>query len=72
MTPQEIFEYRMRWKSSFYVVIHSDMEYNAKIWCRSNLKPHLWKMRKWTGIYEHTMLFEDNDDAQQFKDAMNC
>lgn len=67
MTPQEIFEYKQRWRAQACAVpIHSDFDWQAKDWCRKNMERHQWSMDAWTGPYEHTMLFEHLHNAQQF------
>ena len=32
MTPQEIFDYKMRWKPGFTVTLHSDLDVKGKSW----------------------------------------
>jgi hypothetical protein len=67
MTPQEIFEYKQRWRANAQgVPIHSDYDWRAKTWCRKHLERHQWSMDTYTDVYEHTVLFEHQHHAQQF------
>jgi hypothetical protein len=67
VTPLEIFEYKRKWMSgsSNYVLVHSDLEFEAKQWCKANLKQHQWHIVKYTDHYEDTFLFQ----TKEFKDA---
>jgi len=68
MTPQEISDYRQQWMSNggYAVKAHSDYEDDAKQWCRDNLEPGAWSIRRYTDVYEHTFFFEKEDDARNF------
>lgn len=66
-TPQEISEYKMKWKPGLPVKIHSDMDWKAKDWCRKTLERHQWSMDQYTGPYEHTFRFEHEVDCKMFK-----
>ena len=33
MTPQEIFEYKQRWRPGYVVDVHSDLDIQCKDWC---------------------------------------
>lgn len=66
-TPQDISEYKMKWKShAFTVPIHSDIDWQCKDWCRKNLQRWEWSMTAYTGVYEHTFLFEKEEHAKEF------
>ena len=66
MTPIEIFEYKMRWKpDGFSVAFHSDWDIHVKTWLKQLDKTE-WIWDNWTGVYEHTCLFEDLAVAQAF------
>lgn len=72
MTPQEIFEYKLRWHkiSSNIVKVHSDLEFDAKRWCRANLKQHQWDYSKFTDMYEDTFYFETAEMKDNFERFM--
>lgn len=70
MTPQEIFEYKQRWKPGYTVRIHSDITDKAKTWCRRQLERWEWSMTEWTDVYEHTFHFEDIIAGQNFQMEM--
>ena len=38
MTPQEIFEYKNRWKPGHTVQLHSDIVDRGKSWCKRHLE----------------------------------
>ena len=45
MTPQEIFDYKLGWKSySFPVPFHSDWEMEYVDYCKANFKKWEWKL----------------------------
>jgi hypothetical protein len=67
MTPQEVFDYKLRWKPGHGVALHSDLYVEGKSWCRRNLQPHKWSFTAWTAVYEHSFYFEDINTAQQFE-----
>lgn len=67
MTPQEIFEYKQRWRPySWAVAVHSDYDWRVKDWCRKHLERQQWSMDTYTDVYEHTVLFEHQHHMQQF------
>ena len=68
MSPQEIFEYKMRWCPGFEVRVHSDLEWKTKDWCRKYLKQHEWKMLSYTNVYEHSFYFELEENANKFQE----
>lgn len=67
MTPQEIFEYKQRWKPGYTVRLHSDLVDHGKTWCRRQLERQQWSMTEWTDVYEHTFHFEDVRAGQNFE-----
>lgn len=72
-TPLEISDYKRKWKMSggFAVVVHSDLDWKGKDWCRRNLERQQWSFDKWTGVYEHTFWFEAEAVANRFKKDFN-
>lgn len=67
MTPQEIFEYKNKWKPNGYrVPVHSDLDVQCKDWCRRNCERWEWSMTTWTNVYEHTFMFEHEDHYATF------
>lgn len=67
MTPQEIFEYKNRWKPEGYAVqIHSDLDVQCKGWCRGNLNRWEWSMDTYTDVYAHTFVFESENHSKTF------
>lgn len=71
MTPQEIFEYKNRWKPGYTVSVHSDRDIECKEWCRRNLMRWEWSMEVYTDVYEHTFYFEKPALATLFKDRFD-
>ena len=68
MTPLEISEYKMRWKSNgFQVDVHSDLDVQCKHWCRGNLNRWEWSMDTYTDVYSHSFYFELEENANQFR-----
>lgn len=72
-TPQEISDYKQSWMRdrSYSVKLHSDLDAQAKTWCRKNLKSWQWAMQKWTDVYEHTFYFEDVAQSEEFEKKWN-
>ncbi len=67
MTPQEIADYKLKWRSNGIAVpLHSDLDVAGKDWCRRNLERHKWAFTPHTNVYEHTFLFEDDVSAAEF------
>ena len=67
MTPLEISEYKMRWKSNgFQVDVHSDLDVQCKHWCRGNLNRWEWSMDTYTDVYSHSFYFEQEQAAAEF------
>ena len=67
MTPQEISDYKMRWRPGYTVDVHSDLDVQCKDWCRKNLNRWEWSMDTYTYVYAHTFCFEQEEHAQQFR-----
>lgn len=72
MTPQEVFEYKLKWKPNGHTVrLHSDLDWKGKDWCRKNLERHQWSMDTYTDVYEHTFFFEKEEHAKQFENQFD-
>lgn len=69
MTPQEIFDYKTSWLKNCrnISVVHDDLEFDAKRWCKTNLKQHQWDFVKFTDVYEHSIYFETTDMKDDFE-----
>lgn len=67
MTPQELFEYKLRWKPGVTVDVHSDLHIQCKDWCRRNMQRWEWGMDTWTYVYSHSYYFETQEKADEFK-----
>lgn len=66
-TPQELFEYKLKWKKYGHEVkLHSDYERQGVEWCKVQLMISQWELQKHTAPYEHTFLFEFKQDADAF------
>ena len=66
-TPTEIFEYKQSWRAKAHKVrLHSDLDIKGKDWCRRNLERWQWSMDTYTNVYEHTFLFEHEEDSLEF------
>ncbi len=70
-TPQEISDYKRKWKlnNPFVIKVHSDLHIETKEWCRRNASRHQWSMDTYTAPYENTFYFELNAHAEGFKFA---
>lgn len=68
MTPQDRFDYKLQWMklNSNPVIVHSDNEFNAKQWCKTNLEQHQWHFSKYTDVYQDTFYFESADICKLF------
>ena len=69
MKPQDIFDYKLKWRSNnpIEVPFHSDYMMNYYDWCKENFNKWQYDIITWTGVYEHTMIFESAKDAEKFK-----
>jgi hypothetical protein len=65
-TPQEIADHKMRWLPGHTVIVHSDLDWKCKDWCRKHLHRSEWSMSKYTHVYAHTFHFELNEYAYNF------
>ena len=51
MTPQEISDYKLKWRASGIAVqLHSDLDVAGKDWCRRNLERHQWAFNPHTAV----------------------
>lgn len=76
MTPQEVFDYKNKWKPNATIVdVHSDLAVKCKDWCRKNLARQQWSMDTYTSVYSHSFHFEDKLSAdafaEEFKEWVN-
>lgn len=67
MTPQEISDYKLRWRPGYTVDVHSDLHIQCKDWCRKNLERWQWSMDTYTYVYSHSFHFELEEHANAFK-----
>lgn len=68
MTPQEIFEYKLAWKSkAIKITFHSDYTLRINNWLKENIKHEEHIKDYYTDSYEHTVLFNNIEDANKFK-----
>ena len=70
MTPQQIFEYRMKWSPGYSVRLHSDVANQGKDWCKENCQKQEWSCTSWTSQYEYTFYFEKVEIAEKFAKEM--
>lgn len=71
MTPQEIHDYRMKWRYSspnYIVTTHSDSRSDVKQWCKNHLQKQEWELVIWTDVYEDTVYFETLEMQTRFMD----
>jgi hypothetical protein len=66
MTPQEVDDYKRKWRPGFSVRLHSDLADRGKTWCRRHLERWQWSFAAYTDVYEHTFSFERAEDALEF------
>lgn len=72
MTPQEISDHKRQWIPRAHTVAIDELLKNkAKEWCKENCEQHQWKLNTWTDVYEHTVMFEHTEHAEQFKEYIN-
>jgi hypothetical protein len=69
MLPLEIVDYKTKWLKDCNNIstFDSDLEFDAKRWCRENLKQHQWDFCKFTAVYEHSIYFEMNEFKTEFE-----
>lgn len=72
MTPIEIFEYKLKWlkESTNTVSFDEFIEYEAKRWCRENLKQHQWDFTTYTDVYQHSITFETVEMMNAFENYL--
>lgn len=70
MLPLEIVDYKTKWLKDCLNIslFHSDLEFEAKQWCRKNLLQHQWDFTKFTGVYEHSIHFEKEEFKTKFEE----
>jgi hypothetical protein len=67
MNPQDIFEYKLKWKPNAYIVhVHSDLDVQCKSWCRRYLQRFEWSMDTYTDVYSHSFYFEHELHSKEF------
>jgi hypothetical protein len=67
MTPQEIFYYKLNWKSKSYKTrLHSDIRGEGKAFCRENFSQENWNFVEYSDVYEDTYEFKNEEDAKKF------
>ena len=72
MTPQEISDYKMRWRPGFSVQVDVDSNVWGKDYCRKHLERHQWSFDKYTRPDDsHTFSFEQKEVAQSFFQVYN-
>jgi len=72
MTPQEIHEYKLRWKPGYAVQVDCDSDVWGKDFCRKHLDRHQWSFDKYSRPDDsHTFSFETFSVADQFFKAYN-
>lgn len=72
MTPQEIFDHKLKWiGTAFNVEAHSDIFYECIAWCKKNCEQHQWSYSKYTDVYAHTFNFELKEHALDFYSNFN-
>lgn len=72
MTPQEMFEYKTRWKSNnpSKVIVDIDSDVWGKDWCRDNIQRHEWSFDSFAFPDDsHLFYFEHKQHADNFLEA---
>lgn len=69
MLPLEIVDYKTKWLKDCHNIstFDSDLEFDAKRWCRENLEQQQWDFTKFTGVYEHSIHFETDKFKTEFE-----
>ena len=69
MTPQETFEYKIKWKPNAWKhFIDPDADVWSKTWCRSHLEKRSWSFEPYAREDDwHMMLFQNKHDYMHFK-----
>jgi hypothetical protein len=72
MTPQEIFDYKLKWSNNAHEVqVHSDLFYECYAWCKKNAEQWEWSYQKYTDVYAHTFYFESKEKSLEFYKDFN-
>ena len=66
MTPQEIFEHKLKWKNKNIVKIHEAWLAEGKDWCKKNLDLHEGAVERNREPYYCHFSFEHKQDANNF------
>ena len=66
MTPQEIVDYKNKWRPGHLVDVHSDMYTTCVSWCRKVFPQQSWYAKKYTDVYSSSYYFENERDATRF------
>lgn len=69
MTPQEIFEYKNKWKSDlhYYHITHD--WFVPHQFCKNNFEKHRWDAKKYARPDDsHEFVFERGEDYRKFVD----
>lgn len=72
MTPQEITDYKLKWRPGYTVPFHSDYDDRALRWCKQNVEKQCYHLVTWTAPYEHSIRFEDESVSIEFKKVWGC
>ena len=73
MTPQDISDYKLKWKPGYMVQVDMDSDVWGKDYCRKHLERHEWSFDKHTRPDDsHTFAFETYTYAQMFLQAYNA
>lgn len=69
MLPLEIVDYKTKWLKNCHNIstFDIDLEFDAKRWCRENLKQHQWDFTKFTDTYQHSIYFETTEFKTEFE-----
>jgi hypothetical protein len=74
MTPQEIDDYKRKWRMGSYFLhhTHTDVRNDCVEWCKENCETQEWDIKYFTDIYGDTIRFESesrfNDFGEWYKD----
>jgi|TARA_B110000858_G_C17641029_1_gene398079 hypothetical protein len=69
MTPQEIVDYKNKWKMAAYFVVsvHTDFRSDIKDWCKEHCFQWRYDIKKFTENYTDSVSFELQEDYEAFK-----
>jgi hypothetical protein len=72
MTPQELNDYKMRWRPGYKVQVDVDSDVWGKNYCRKHVERHQWTFDKHTYPDDsHTFAFEQLEVALVFLKSYN-